>query len=141
MRSEAGSASVEFAVVLPLTVVALMLVVQVALLVAEQLNVAHAAREGARAAAVWNDDARARDAALRAGALDPDRTDVAVDPAERDVGDAVRVTVVYRPAIVVPFVARFVPAGTTLRASVTMRTERARPSPEPQPSPSPDPTP
>jgi Flp pilus assembly protein TadG len=124
---------VEFAAVLPLALVAMLLIVQVALLVSQQLRVAHAAREGARQAAVWNDDARAREAALRAGALDPDRTEVDVSPAERPVGSPVRVTVRYRPAVVVPLVGRFVPEAV-LSASVEMRVER---EPEPSPSPSP----
>jgi Flp pilus assembly protein TadG len=72
--SARGSVSVEFAAVLPLVAVSLLLVAQIGLLVSEQLAVQHAAREGARAAAVWNDDARARDAALNAGNLDPART-------------------------------------------------------------------
>jgi Flp pilus assembly protein TadG len=119
---------VEFAVVLPLVVVSLLLLVQVALLVAQQLTVAHAAREGSRAAAVWNDDAKARDAAIAAGNLDPSSTDVVVSPSQRHVGDVVTVTVRYRPAIVVPYVGRFLPSGLSLTASVTTRTEREPPS-------------
>ena len=119
-----GAASVEFAIVLPLVVVSLLLLVQVALLVAFQLDVTHAAREGARAAAIWNDDARARDAALRSGVLDASRTDVIVEPASRAVGDPVRVTVRYHPPIVVPFVGRFVPDDLVLTATVETLTER-----------------
>jgi Flp pilus assembly protein TadG len=126
-RAERGAASVEFAAVLPLAIVALLLLVQVALLVSEQLSVQHAAREGARAAAVWNDDERARDAALEAGALDANRTTVDVEPAQRSVGDPVRVTIRYAPRIVVPLVGAFVPSGITLHASVEMRTEREAP--------------
>jgi Flp pilus assembly protein TadG len=127
LRRERGSASVEFALVLPLVVVSLLLVVQVALLVAMQLAVQHAAREGAREAAVTNDDDAARAAAIRAGNLDEERADVTVDPAIRDVGDPVRVTVRYRPVVAVPYVGRFVPAGIVLRATAEQRTERAPP--------------
>lgn len=119
-----GSASVEFALVLPLLAVAMLLVVQVVLLVADQLTVAHAAREGAREAAVWNDDARAREAALRAGRLDPARTEVVVSPADRAAGTPVTVTVRYRPPERVPFVGAFVPDDLVLSGSATMRTER-----------------
>jgi len=126
-RSERGAASVEFAVVLPIVVVSMLLVVQVALLVSTQLSVQHAAREGARAAAVWNDDARARDAALEAGSLDPDRAEITVAPDRREVGESVRVTIRYRPVVAVPYIGRFVPAGLTLTASVEERTERAPP--------------
>lgn len=124
VRRQRGSASVEFAVVLPLALVAMLLVVQVALVVAQQLVVQHAAREGAREAAVWNDDARAREAVIRAGDLDPDRTEIEVTPADRPVGAPVRVFVRYRAPLVVPYVARFLPAETTLSASVEYRVER-----------------
>ena len=114
----------EFAAVLPLVLIALLLVVQVALVVAEQLVVQHAAREGARAAAVWNDDARARDAAIRAGNLDSDRAAIDVTPADRPVGSPVTVIVRYRVPMVVPYVGRFLPNEVTLTASSVYRVER-----------------
>jgi TadE-like protein len=123
-----ASASVEFAVVLPLVAVAVLLVAQVALIVGDQLTVAHAAREGAREAAVWNDDGRARDAVLRSGHLDPDRTTIDVEPEDREVGTAVSVTVRYRPPQRVPFVGAFVPDDFELSSRATMRTERERAS-------------
>ena len=104
--------------------ISLLLVVQVALVVAEQLVVQHAAREGAREAAVWNDDARARDAAIRAGNLESDRADVAVSPSDRPVGTPVTVTVRYRVPLVVPYVSRFLADEVTLSASSVYRTER-----------------
>lgn len=122
--AEHGSASVEFAAVLPLVLIALLLVVQVALVVAEQLVLQHAAREGAREAAVWNDDARARDAAIRAGNLDSDRTRIEVSPSQREVGSPVTVTVHYRVPLVVPYVARFLPEDVTLTATSVYRVER-----------------
>jgi len=126
MRRERGSVSVEFAAVLPLVAIVMLLVAQVALLVSEQLAVQHAAREGARAAAVWNDDERARQAALEAGHLDPDRATVDVTPSSRDVGTPVLVSIHYQPAEM-PLVGRFLPKGIVLHASVEMRTERAPP--------------
>ena len=131
-RIERGAASVEFACVLPLVLISLLLVVQVALVVAEQLIVQHAAREGAREAAVWNDESRARDAAIRTGNLDSDRAQIDVTPSDRPVGSPVVVTVHYRVPLVVPYVARFLPNEVTLTASSEYRVER-----EPQPSPSP----
>lgn len=123
-----GSASVEFAVVLPLVAIAMLLVAQVALIVSDQLTVAHAAREGAREAAVWNDDGRARDAVLRSGRFDAERTTVDVEPQDRAVGTAVSVTVRYRPPERVPFVGAFVPDEFELSSRATMRTERERAS-------------
>ena len=128
---ERGAASVEFACVLPLVLISLLLVVQVALVVAEQLVVQHAAREGAREAAVWNDDGRARDAAIRTGNLDPDRAEIDVTPSDRPVGSPVVMTIHYQVPLVVPYVARFLPSDVTLTASSEYRVER-----EPQPTPS-----
>jgi hypothetical protein len=110
--------------VLPLALIALLLIAQVALIVSEQLVVQHAAREGAREAAVWNDDDRARDAALRAGNLDPDRADIEVSPSDRPVGSPVTVTIHYRVPLVVPYVAAFLPSETTLSATAVYRVER-----------------
>src|SRR5207248_5284949 len=117
LRNARGSVSVEFAAVLPLVAVSLLLVAQIGLLVSEQLAVQHAAREGAREAAVWNDERRARDAALRAGNLDPARTTIVITPAQRDVGTPVRVEVRYTP-VERPVVGRFMPQSTTLHATV-----------------------
>jgi len=127
LRAERGIASVEFAVVLPLVLISLLLVVQVALVVAEQLIVQHAAREGAREAAVWNDDTHARDAAIRAGHLDSNRAQIDVTPADRPVGTPVVLTIHYRVPMVVPYVGRFLPADVTLTASAEYRTEREPP--------------
>jgi hypothetical protein len=130
MRAQRGSVSVEFAAVLPLIAVAMLLVAQVGLLVAEQLAVHHAAREGARVAAVTNDDARARETAIEAGNLDPDRATVEVEPAVRDVGEPVVVRITYRPTLI-PLIEAFVPDGLTLEARVSMRTEREPPEAPP----------
>lgn len=116
--------SVEFAAVLPLVAIAMLLVAQIGLIVAQQMTVHHAAREGARVAAVTNDDTRARDAALASGNLDPARTTITVAPTERTVGDPVEVAVRYRPGLM-PLVGRFVPGDFELVARVAMRTERA----------------
>lgn len=107
---------------LPLVAIGMLLVAQIGLIVAQQLTVQHAAREGARAAAVTNDDAAARDAALAAGNLNPDITEVTIEPDSRGVGDPVRVTVRYRPGLM-PLVGRFVPGDFVLVAQASMRTE------------------
>ena len=63
--STRGQATVEFAFVLPLVVLALLAVVQVGVVVRDQLGVVHAAREAARAASVDPDPGRAVRAAHR----------------------------------------------------------------------------
>ena len=63
-----GQATVELALGLPLVLLGVLLVVQVGLVVADQVRVVHAAREGVRAAAVDDRDrCAARRAALARG--------------------------------------------------------------------------
>ena len=118
--------SVEFAAVLPLLAVAMLLVAQVGLLVAEQLAVQHAAREAARAAAVSGNDAAARDTAIASGNLAEDRTTVDIAPSERTAGTLVRATVRYR-ATLIPGLGAFTPDAFTLEGSAAMRAERGAP--------------
>jgi len=67
--SENGSAAVEFALVLPVVLLVLLAVTQVAVVARTQLELANAAREGVRRAATAPDPAEAVDAVRRA--LDP----------------------------------------------------------------------
>lgn len=121
-----GAASIEFAAVLPLIAIAMLAVAQVALLAWDQLRVAHAAREGARVLATVNDAAAVKEAAIRAADLDDARTEVQIAPSSRPAGTASRVTVRYRPRIVVPMIGRYVPP-VVLTASVWMRVEKDGP--------------
>lgn len=120
-RGDRGQATVEVALALPVVVLALLLVVQVALVARSQLQVAAAAREGARAAAVDPSAGAAERAALGASGLRPERTRVETGP-RGAVGNSVRVTVTYRAPTDVPLVGRLV-GEPVLRASVTMRVE------------------
>ncbi|QXC60098.1 pilus assembly protein [Aquihabitans sp. G128] len=124
---EGGQATVELALALPVVVLALLLVVQVALVARAQLLVVHAAREGARAAAVDPDPGAAARAAratpgLRAGDL---RVEVAGRGGE---GSRVRVTVRYRVRTDVPLVGGLL-GDPTVSATVTMRVEADRRGP------------
>ena len=103
-RSERGTAAVEFALVLPLVLVVALALVQTGLLVRDRLLVEAAARAGARAAAVQEDPASIRSAALAAApSLDEGAVDLAVT---RDGvrGDPVTVSLRYLASIRVPFV-------------------------------------
>ena len=119
-RSQAGQSTVEFAVLLPVLVLAVLVLVQGGLVVHDQLLVQHAAREGARAAAVSESMADVQDAAGRAGPLDRNR--LTVTRSARQQGQPVRVTVRYRFRGAVPVVGRLMDRFT-LSASVTMRAE------------------
>ena len=68
MGGQRGSAAVEFVLVLPLLLVVGLAMLQLGLLVRDRLMVEAAARAGARAAAVADDPATVRDAALAAAA-------------------------------------------------------------------------
>jgi hypothetical protein len=105
-------------VLLPVVVVLLLLVIQVALVARDVVLVAHAAREAARAAAVDPETGVARAAALRSGGLDRDRVHVALQPRSTTV----RVTVTYRIPTELPLVGRLL-ADPVTTATVTMRRE------------------
>jgi Flp pilus assembly protein TadG len=117
-RRERGQATVEFAFLLPLIVLAALAVVQIGLIVRDQLGVVHAAREAVRAASVDRDPA----AAVRAAHRTLPRADVEVG-ARPGVGDEITVTVRYHSVTDLPLVGALIP-DPDLRASATMRVER-----------------
>lgn len=90
-RGSGGQATVEFALLLPVAVVALLVVAQIGLVVRARVMLTHAAREGARIAAVGGTDAEVSAAAVDAGSLDPAQLTVRVS---RDA-TVVRVLLVY----------------------------------------------
>jgi Flp pilus assembly protein TadG len=122
-----GSASVEFALVLPLVLVVGLALLQVALLAKDQLILQESARAGARQAAVSKDDGSVRAAAIAAaGTLDPSRIQIAIDRAPASDGP-VTVTVTYDAPIEVPVVRWLFPSHVRLSARATMRQEEAGP--------------
>ena len=86
-----GQATVEFALLLPVAVVALLVIAQIGLVVHARVMLTHAAREGVRVAAVGGSDAEVTAAVVDAGSLDPAQLTVAVT---RDAS-VVRVLLVY----------------------------------------------
>jgi len=118
-RTDRGQAAVELALALPLVFIVLLAAVQVLLIGRDQLAVVHAAREGARAAAVAADVAgEGTQAARAASGLDDDRLAVSVH------GGADRVTVVvrYRAPTDVPLIGALV-GDVVVTGTATMRTE------------------
>jgi Flp pilus assembly protein TadG len=123
MMGERGSATVEFALVLPLVLVMALALVQVGLLVKDQVVVEEAARAGARQAAVTVEDQEVRDAAVAAAvSLDADQIEVSVDR-EGGAGAAVTVTVVYHAPVDIPLVSWLFPQSVDLTGAATMRQE------------------
>src|SRR3954451_23971743 len=118
-RPDGGQAAVELALVLPLVFVVLLGAVQVVLVARDQIAVIHAAREGARAAAVAADPSTEGSAAATAAAgLHGERLSVAV----ADGGDQVTVTVRYAVPTDVPLVGILV-GDVTVTGTATMRSE------------------
>ncbi len=121
-RADGGQSTVEFALVLPLVVVVLLLVVQVGLVVRDQVLVVHAAREAVRAASVGDSDVQVRRAAAAAGPLDAARlTVVANRGGDRDAAGTVRVQVTYRCRTDLPLVGSLVPDVDLVAAAVMTR--------------------
>ncbi|MEX2099907.1 MAG: TadE family type IV pilus minor pilin [Acidimicrobiia bacterium] len=116
--SDDGQATVEFAFLLPLVVLAALAVIQVGLVVRDQMGVVHAAREAARAASVDTDPARAVRAAHRTlpGAV----VEVGGRP---KIGEEITVTIRYRSVTNLPLVGALFP-DPELHASATMRVEK-----------------
>ena len=118
---ERGQATVELALVLPLAVLFALIVVQLGVVAKDLVLVHHAAREGARAAAVEPTPAAARAGATGATSLDDGRMSVRLrGGTER--GDHATVSVIYRAPTSVPIVGALLP-DIELEASVTMRVE------------------
>jgi TadE-like protein len=119
---DAGQATAELALVMPLVAGLLLAIIQAGVLARDQLLVTHAAREAVRAAAVDDDPAAARRAAEQAGPLAADRLDTEV--VERgEVGGRVKVVVRYHAPTRIPLVGALA-GDVVLDASATMRVER-----------------
>lgn len=121
-QDERGQATVELALLLPLVALLLLALVQAGLLARDQVLVTHAAREGARAAAVSDEPDAARRAAEQAGPLRAGDLEVTVS-GRGEVGSRVRVEVRYRAATQVPG-AGLAFGDIELLGSATMRVER-----------------
>ena len=114
-----GQATVELALLLPFLVVLLMCIVQTALVARDAVLVSHAARVGARVAAVEPSMDAVRSAVRSAASLEPQRMQV-----ERRVeGELVRVTVSYRSPTEVPLVGALI-GDVNLSESAAMPDER-----------------
>ena len=120
--SQRGQAAVELALVLPLLALLALALVQVALVVRDQVRVTFGAREGARQAAVEDDERTVRQAVVASTRLNGDRLEV--DVGDRgDPGSSVSVRVAYRAPTDLPLVGRLV-GDVHLEGVATMRVER-----------------
>jgi Flp pilus assembly protein TadG len=115
-RGEAGQATVEFALALPLLALFLLAAAQVVVVARDQLAVVHAAREAARAAAVSTEPGDG--AAAGHAAADLPGTEITVAA----TGDQVVATVQRTVPTDVPLVGRLLP-DIVVRARAVMRVE------------------
>jgi Flp pilus assembly protein TadG len=121
--TQRGTATVEFALVLPLLLVMTLALVQVGLLARDRLLVEAVARAGAREAAVQVDEAAIRAAGLAAGpGLDATGVSIGVTR-PGSVGDPVTVEVAYSEPIRVPFVGWLFGGAVEFRVEATNRQE------------------
>ena len=120
-QREKGQSTVEFALVLPVLLIFMLVAVQVGLLVRDYIMVIHAAREAARSAAVSNGPSGPSTAAQRSGALDPTRMTVMVGQ-RGGVGSIVTVTVSFKAPTEVPLIGALV-GDYEMTASASMRVE------------------
>lgn len=112
----------ELALVLPLVAVLALVLLQVVLVVRDQVLVIHAAREGAREAAVDPEPGAARRAALASASFVAGRMEVDVT-GRGSQGSRVQVTVRYSSPTDLPMVGPLV-GDVALSGSATMRVER-----------------
>lgn len=117
---DAGQATVEFALVLPVIILLSLVVVQAATVAHDLVLVHHAAREAARSGAVEPRAAVVRQAAVASGGLDPSRMSVHWSGGSQ--GPRGQATVHYRSPTNVPLVGVLV-GDIELSAAVTVRIE------------------
>jgi Flp pilus assembly protein TadG len=118
--SERGSAVVEFAFVLPLLLVLMFGIMEVAVVARSEIQLLHAAREGARAAAASPDAAVAANAAR--SALGPQGVNARISVVRpASVGSKATVTISLRHSVAAPLFGGF---PVDLGATASMRVER-----------------
>ncbi|WP_018703872.1 TadE/TadG family type IV pilus assembly protein [Anaeromusa acidaminophila] len=119
-----GQALVETALTLLLVLVVFLGTTEFGLMLHQHQLVTHAAREGARAAAVSNDDAQVRAVVVNAAAgADPEGMTIVITPAApRAQGSAVTVTVTIPTHVISGIIQAFNPP-TEVQGTATMRVE------------------
>lgn len=111
---------VEFALVLPLILVVLLGIVEVAVVARSEIQLVHAAREGAREAAA-SPDTRRSSAAVRAALGEAGRRARISVTRPTEVGEKATVRVSLKHTVAAPFFGGF---SLDLKAQSTMRVER-----------------
>jgi Flp pilus assembly protein TadG len=119
---QSGQSTVELALCLPLVAIVLGVVVQVGVIARDHVRVWHAAREGARVAAVDPDAGAVTEAAEGSG-LEPLTVSIEPEVIDRRQGEPVTVRVAYSPSVRVPVIGRLFD-DLSLDAEASMRIEQ-----------------
>jgi Flp pilus assembly protein TadG len=123
LRGERGASAVEFGLIIPILLILVLGIIEFGHAFQVQGTLSAAAREGARAMALRNDQSQAKSAVRQAAsALDPDITDaqISISPAACPTGAAntnVRLTIDYP----MPFLTNFFGASIDMTGTGVMR--------------------
>ena len=124
IQENRGQAIVEFALILPVLILLLAGILDFGLILNQYITVSHAAREGARSAALGGTDATAiADIKAAASGLDTTQLVISISPATRIRGNSVTVSVSSPIQPVTPLIGSFFTTKLTVNSSVVMRVE------------------
>lgn len=121
-----GQALVELAILLPILLLILMGIFEFGRVFNAYLIINHASREGARVAAVGNDDGEIsqtiHDAIFY---LEPSNLSISISPSKnyRKRGDSVEINIGYDIEIIMPIIQAIIPSPLHLEAKTIMRVE------------------
>ncbi len=121
LTGEKGASTVEFALVAPVLIMLLFAIFQFGLAFSRYVSLTHAAREGARLAAVgfYEEDPGGFEQAVRDSAPTVEIEVVDVNPGEGTIGSTVEVTVKGKIFFIeIPFAGRWGPIELTSKASM-----------------------
>lgn len=124
LKEEKGQALVELALILPVLLLLVFGIVEFGRVYGAYLTVNHAAREGARAAAVGFNDIDTEEVVLNASSsLAAENVKITIAPSTRVRGEEVRVRVSYPVELYAPFIKQILPNPLTVEGEVVMRVE------------------
>jgi Flp pilus assembly protein TadG len=128
LKGQKGQASLEFALVLPLLLLVILVLAQLGTLLFSHLILVQAARDGVREGVVTNDNGAIIEKVRNSTALlDQSRLKIAISPASshsRGMGDSLTVSVQYQVSTIFPGLDRILPSFFTIRSSTSMRMEK-----------------
>jgi len=125
IKNNRGQALVEFALVLPVLLLLIVGSMEFGLVINQYMVLAEAAREGARSAAVGNNNATVVTVVKTAAShIDTSQVTVTISPTDTRIrGNGVTVTVAKPVQAITQLMSPFLPAGFMVQGTATMRVE------------------